>query len=658
MTATALLLGSTSGNQCDQVSSASAVTHFGELRCLSSTTANAEYYGGMRFTTVPTIANLRRAKLQLAVLNATYDDLHFTIKGHKVANSPVFATASRPKVRWTNEATTASLTFDQDAIPAGKAFEIPDGDDALVAIIAEIIGTPGYAAGNPITLLYHCSTSVNKEARLYTGTNTDLGPRLILTYGTLSSDATTWDHVSVGDSLAATMNHDGFEVASLSVFGLGTTTVGKAAAGMQSVDNPGLYGGDLLRGHETPATLERVLSDEWGATNIDMVRREHAVYGTTLAGWHAAIANTTGGLWGNPAVGSSLRARLANPTSPWQAVWLSAGWNDMHAFGGGHLLINEWSPATADAEWQDYVDDTLEPQLRDVLDHIYDDCAGDPEHLWTIIPGAPNFCVKKSNNTSVQYFPQSGSRLTNTRDTFRTLYTLTSTTAGSNAIGGFQWTWDCSDTGTGKGDGTLAYQSAIVRAAAKWQQTNHPEDIPPGQVFNPSGSWWSAALAGCGWSLPISGNFWNYGSVDRWAEGWRNVTDITVNARMRMLDAVIQRVAADYPRVLFLPALQSMGIDTTYSADPSSELAQSDPLKWVEGIHPNKDGLTDWITQPDADGTPSIVDRMAHRVPFLQRFSTDIWSSWDGDAEVPVTNDGYFDGDDLVPTYIEWGAAA
>lgn len=655
MTASALLVGSTSGNQVSQIASSGSINWFGELRCLSSDgapTPNTEHYVGIRFPTVPTMTNFRRARLQLAV-TTNYDDLHITIRGHKLANSPVFGTSTRPKVRWDTQATTASLAFDQDAIPAGKAFEIPDADDALTDIVAEILAAPGYTAGHAITLLFHCSNTLDAEARLYTGTNVDLGPRLILTYGPLSSDATAWDHVSVGDSLSATLNHDGYEVASLSIFGLGTTTVGKAAAGMQSVDNPGLYGGDLKRGYETPATLERILSDEWGDTNIDMVRREHAVYGTTLAGWYAAISNPTGGLWGNPAVGSSLRARLANPTSPWQAVWLSAGWNDMHAFGGAHLLVNEWDPEAADAEWQEHIDDTMEPQLRGVLDHIYDDCAGDPDHLWVIIPGAPNFCVKKSNAGSVQYFPQSGSRLTNTRDTFRTLYSLTAATAGSNAIGGLQWVWDCSDTTTGKGDGTLAYQSAIVRAAAAWQVANDPA-----HVYNPSSDYWSAALAGCGWSLPISGNFWNYGSVDRWAEGWRNITDITVNARMRMLDPMLERVAAGYPRVLFLPAIQSMGIDTTYSADPDSPYAQSDPLKWVEGIHPNKDGLADWLTNEDADGTPSVVDRMSHRVPFLQRFSTGIWSSWNGDAEEAITSDGYYDGEQLVPTYVDWGAAA
>ena len=655
MTASALLVGSTSSNQVTQIASSSGINWFGEMRCLSSDgspTPNTEHYVGIRFPTVPTMTNLRRARLQLAVLT-NYDDLHVTIRGHKLANSPVFGTSTRPKVRWDTQSTTASLSFSQNSIPPGKAFEIPDADDALTDIVQEILSAPGYTAGHAITLLFHCSTTVDAEARLYTGTNTDLGPRLILTYGPLSSDASEWDHVSIGDSLSATLNHDGYEVASLSIFGLGTTTVGKAAAGMQSVDNPGLYGGDLKRGYETPATLERILSDEWGATNIDMVRREHAVYGTTLAGWHAAITDTTGGLWGDVTVGSSLRARLANPTKPWQVVWLSLGPNDMHGFGGAHLLVNEWNPAAADAEWQEFIDDTLEPQLRAVLDHIYDDCAGDPDHLWTIMPGTPNFCVKKSNTTPAQFFPQSGSRLTNTRDTFRTLYSLTSATAGSNAIGGFQWTWDCSDTSTGKGDGTLAYQSAIVRAAAAWQVANDPA-----HVYNPSSDYWSAALAGCGWSLPISGNFWNYGSVDRWGEGWRNITDITVNRRFRMLDAMYAAVAADYQRVLFLPARQSMGIDTTYSADPSSPYAQPDPLKLVEGIHPNKDGLTDWLPNPDVDGTPSIVDRMERHVPFMQRFSTDIWSSWDGSTEEPVTSDGYYDGDQLVPTYIDWGAAA
>lgn len=655
MTSTALLLGSAPENQVDHIASFNGIYHFGELRAISSTTPNSEYYIGMRFTTVPSITQLRRAKLQLAVLH-NYDDLHITFKGHKVGNSPAFGHATNPRARWEANPTTASLYFSQSSIPSTKAFNIPDPDDSLLAIIEEIISLPDYAPGNPITLLGRCSNAFNAEAIIYAGSSVDLGPRLILKYGSLTTDASVWQQTDIGDSLAAYLSHDGYEIPALSVVFMGSTTVGKAAAGMQNATIGDMYGGDNFRGFETPATIERIFIDEFGDENVDMIRNEKAVAGTTLGQWYSDINNLVTGLWGDPNEPTSTRYKLTNPETPWQLIWLSAGGNDMHAFGSQNRLISEEDDnVSADAAWQAYVDD-LQVQLIGVIDEIYN--RADPDLTWIILPGYPNFCVKKSNNPNPQILPASGSRLTNAQDTFRTVYSL------QISIGGCQFLYDsigysaAGEIHNPYSDITL--QSALVRAAALWQQWNHPEEIAPGYQLNPTGAWWNYALLQVGFPLlgPLSYSTWGFGGVDRWNESWRNVTDITVNMRMRMLDSMYENVAAMYPKVLFFPSRQSMGVHSTYSADPSSEFAQSNPLDWVEGIHPNKDGLTKWLTQPDSDGTPPILDRMTHRVPFLQRFSTSIFYAWDGVSADPIKNAGYYDGVDLIPAYIEWDAAA
>lgn len=620
----------------------------------TSTIPGKNYFMGIRFLGIPSeMENFRGARMQLTPLYNYHEHYHFSIKGHLSTNSPAFWWTDRPDQRWNLESTSQVLHVNLDGLTSATAVEMPDPDGILFEMVEAMLAVPGRVEGSALSFMFRAFTDTTYDARIQPGASGLLvEPALLLRHGPLAIDAPRWQQVDLGDSWAAYLCHDGFEIGALPVIFMGSTTVGKAAAGMQYSSAISFYGGDSFRGYETPATIERIFIDELGEDTFDMNRKEFAVAGSTMGQWQADTHDPSSGRWGPPEGGGSLRWVLANPDQNWQLVWVSAGGNDFHGVGGQTRLNDVYDQLAVDAQWDDAVE-ILRPLLFEIIDEIY--AYADELHTWIVLPGYGNFCVKRSNQAGQIILPNSGSYGSYGNDIFRAVYSL------NISIGGCQFLWDSIGySAIGEIHNpveTLVNQSALVRAASVWQAANHPEESIPGYAFNPSGAWWNYALTQVGFPLPLGPlqyQGWNFAGVDRWLESYRNVHDISVNQRFRMLDDIYRDVASSYPRVIFLPSPQSMGIDTTFSVNPASEFAQSHPDKWVEGIHPNKDGFKDWIVNDDPNGTPSIFRRLLWNIPFLQKFSTDIYKSWDGDTLSDAKMRGEYDGVEFTPAHIEW----
>lgn len=637
MTVAALHTDDAAGvNDAFQTDSSVNIT-FNQIRLKSNSASASRQWFGIRFPTTPvglTAANLVQAQLQLTGNNNTNNDLNGEVYGHKVSSSAAFNNGAGNNIS-SRTRTTAHFPMVSIDQPAFKSFPVPDAGN-LVTVLQEIMSVSGWTGGNPLTLIFSPNTNAAYEWRGYDATNDDYKPRLLLNFGNPGDNPVYFDfYAGPADSTVAYNAHDGFDRGTLQQVLLPNCNFFHCAAGMGADSGfGGLGGGDNFRGYTPGGIYQRELLGRYG-DDIVMHRWEHAAVGSTAQQWEVGIGSGT--FWGNIATPGTLRYNLANPQSLTgnQLVAMNLGPNDLVAFGAANRLVYEEDPDQGDADWEAYVVDNIEPAVRACVDEVYT-CVPDDSKCWIMISGYPNFCVidrTRSPTTSTIIFPNGMSN-----PVFRVVW------AADGAMGDTQWNYDTIDQGIHPGpnaDGHRDYQSALIRFTIDRQQKANPADCPevdgtagkhgPTEYNPAAGSFDTAKLNVNFPSLgPLSYTTWSYSyghasqggavSTSGWHYGLRNITDITVNRRMALLDEMNRRIAADYPRVIFADARHLMPVDTTNSADPSSDYAQSDQSYWVEGIHLNDTGATLWL---NADG--GVLDQLVRRVPFLQQFD-DRWT--------------------------------
>ena len=607
----------------------------------SDATRTAAFMRFPKTPTDPTIkTSLRSARLifPLSSGNAT-DDAHFGVKGWKVAAGGGRLTlagtsTAKPSYYYLNQGTTATLRVDlPDANTAanGKPYALPDTGGNLLAIIQEIMGQGSWNPGDAITLLFLADNTApfsGTDFRISAAIN-DITtyPALVLEWGAPTPpdpQKPEYDQLLAGDSGCAYHDQPGGEKDFTFPVFMPNVIFKKAPLG-ESGDNAlagSIYGGDRIRGLSANGMLYDIIKEKYGAS-INPIQQGFAIADTTAQAWANDVSNATGGMWGAAANVNSLRYRLAHPVSnsSKQIIKLSLGANDMLFWGksdtgsGGLLLYHDnvsyWT-STWLPQWQAKVTQ-IQGWIDTCINHILS-LVPDTSKVWIWLPGywpLGNHSINRG--TSTVAFANGNSQQ----------YQRQIHAAQGAGIGYAQYAYDGGAQTTHTDfSGPLAQQSAAVQFAADYQQKNYPADAPGGvgsESYNPGAASWGFCLGGINFPAlgPLSNSTWNYtvGSggtavtKSGWEVGLRNVTDVTINRVMRLLDPAFAALDTAYSQVVYTPAWDVLP-NSPYSADPTSTYAAADPTYSPEGIHLSKIGVRAWYT---AEGGP--VDQMTAAIP-------------------------------------------
>lgn len=607
-----------------------------ELRMVSSAvndssgpTGTGRTWAGIRFPVTPAGLNkdtLRSVYFQILMFH-NFAQFKMRIYGHKVANSAPFTqtTTGIPKYRAQNEHTTAYVDIQIDGdIQTPIVMPYPD---KFYDIFHEIMSVPGWTEGNPITLLFQPFDDIEHEARLgmsggtnglYTQSSCFVG------YGPTGDDPITMDLYILGDSWAAFYGQSGFRAPDVSFPLFPNVTFHRPPAGLsngQQLVGANLFGaGDMVRGYTPNGLIQDAIEDYYGGDdNVIITRHQHAAGGTRLLVWAAQASNHDGGMWGSINNPGTLRYNLAHPTafSGYQIVWISLGGNDVLEWGGkqvGALLTSPWdNDEYAKSNWQ-ILTDQMVPAMQDIVDEVFR-CVPDPDKCWIVLPGYANFCIRSADQNvgSPVVFANS-----NAQDVFCQVHSI----QGYNWCAA-QWQWDTMDSPV-QGQPLhppydLASQSALVQFTGDYQKRVYPNDVPDPLQFNINANSFPISQYQVNFPFPqgpLAISAWNYRGRSGWREGMKNIHDVTANARMKdSVVAALQTAADNNKNVVYLDCWRALPVDTVLSHDPASEHAQSPASLWVEGVHLNDIGATQWLNAPTGP-----IAKMDAAVGFLPGF--------------------------------------
>lgn len=548
---------------------------------------------------------------------SNFTGARFTLAAHKVAAPPALKTTAGPGTDDINTRLSAQTTSNISIDMGDTSVSLMSFD--VTAIVQEIVDQASWASGNNLVFLITAASNVNLVSKFAgnTATSQSRRPELYVEYGDVGTDPVAFDLVSVGDSHAVCATHSGYAVQNVSLSTTGWTgTIAETYAGMvddTSFGGTTLFGaGDQKRGYYPGGLLQKVLAAKYGDDGVLLHSGEFALGGTTLATWYSDLSKTDGtGLWD-----TALNDRLATPQAAKQLVWLSLMGNDIiNAAGsaGSTKLI------TPRGSMWDTLRSTMVTQLTACIQHILDIWDANSVDGCIVLPAYHNFTVFGNDPAWYHYIPDVGSQ------------PIERFVWGTSGFGFYAQTdYDCV-TSSVRG-GTKDDQSTYIRLAAERQISVYGAwDTSNSIQWNTCLSW--AATTALGdpnnggsrtWVRSPGGGF--PASQDGWRDGFRNITDVTVNTYMvGETQAVIEAAIAANPswaeRVVPIFEPQANGVDLGRSADPASVYAQADWDDWVgqtDGIHGTSAFFEGWLT--------AIADRMDSEVWFMPGFG----GSWPG----------------------------
>lgn len=667
----------------------------GFFSMVSTDVASTRRWIAMRFPSTPldlTPDNLRQVRLEICGNNNNYNDAMGTLYGHLHPNSGPLASnafgdpnkdiVARPR-------TTAHIKWNGVDTAPYYAFVFPEGPgpDTLFDIIHEIISLPTFTPGNPITLI------VKPDEVLplyrwegYGGAAKENQPILTLNYGDSSSDPVNIDLYGVGDSTIAYTFNSGFDRGSLQLPLLPNINFYHAAAGMGPDQGyNALNSGDRVRGYCDGGIYSRELDRRYG-DELLMYVHQHAIADTLAAQWVYALQDPGEYFWGDINQVGTLRYNLANPKTDNQVVIFNLGPNDVIGYGANHFVHGHGAldPEVNHAQWADAVQNIIQPNVETVTEEIYrcvEEGGNDPTNCWIFITGYPNHCVidKVMTNPNGTTFLPTGM----SNQIFRAIWCMGD--GNHNQLGFLQYAYDTGipPTLSGNHDRSLHpdpfggyhrdYQSSLIFFAIDRQQKAAPNDCPENDG-DPAHKWgpneynpaagppnysWDAAILNVNFPTLsfLSYTPWTYNwgnpsvggsrSMSGWYYGYRNVTDITINRKMALLDEMNQRIADAHPQIAFANCRNKMEVDTWASADPTSRFAQPRAENFVEGVHLNDTGTTRWLNWPGG-----ILDTLVRTIPVMQRLESPFEHVEEG-ATVGVTLQGEWNGTDVDFAYFD-----
>ena len=594
-----------------------------EVDTRSNSSSSIRKNGAFAFIScpLPQGVNIRSATLRwywnLTGSNVT--GARFTLRAHKVAAPPALKTTAGSGTNDINTRLSARTTESISVDFAGKPSVSLTSYD-VTAMVQEVVDQASWASGNNLVFIIESASTVSYVSKFWGAENTNesLHPELYVEYGDVGSDPVVFDLVSVGDSHAVCATHSGYAVQNVSLATTGWTgTIAETYAGMVDDSTFGgttLFGaGDQKRGYYPGGLLQKVLATKYGDDGVILTRGEYALGGTTLATWAADAPKTDGtGMWD----GSGLNDRLATPSSSKQLVWLSLMGNDIRDAAGSAGSTKLISPRGS--MW-DTLRATMQTNLETCIDHILGIWDDNNVDGCIVLPAYHNFTVFGNDPAWYHYIPDTGSQ------------PIERFVWGTSGFGFYAQTdYDCV-TSSVRG-GTKDDQSTYIRLAAErqisvygaWNTSNSTQwntvlswaaTTPLGDPNNGGSRTWVRSPGG---GFPAS--------QDGWRDGFRNITDVTVNTYMvGETQAVIEAAIAANPswaeRVVPIFEPQANGVDTTRSADSSSIYAQADWDDWVgqtDGIHGTSAFFEGWLT--------AIADRMDSEVWFMPGYG----GTWPG----------------------------
>lgn len=701
--------GGGSSNYATQTENNSGVL-LGATSLKAAAAVGSRVWFGLRFPVAPTdltAANLRQVRLQMTGNNNTNSNARGSLWGHRHAASAAFANTDGSGITLHNRNITGRVrtaaSVHWEAVPQAPylPFTFPgeSGPQTLYDILHEILSMPGRLPGASITLIMQPdSTDPVHQWDAYVPNSTAneiFKPELIINYGDTSTDPVELDIYSVGDSTMAYSFNSGKDRGDVVHPLFRNINFHHCAAGMApDPDNDYLglaAGGDKVRGYCPGGIYSRELDLRYGEELL-MYTHDHAVADSLAEQWEAniPILDGTSRFWGDINQPGSLRYNLANPQSENQVVMFNIGPNDVMKYGANHFIVGhgQLDPETNQAEWEAHVESFIQPLVEHMIDEIYR-CVvaggNDPRRCWVFITGYVNHCVidkVMANPNTTTFLPDGTSN-----QYFRAMWC---TGDGiHNFLGFFQYTWDVGLPQAMSANFTDArhldpnggahrdWQSSFVRFAIDRQQKiagNIAGALPENdgdpahkwgpEEYNPGHPTWSStggssAIATINFPFAswLSYTPWvyNYGNPSQggavntsgWYYGYRNVTDITINQKMGILDVMNRRIAAKYDHVAFADCRNKMSVDTVCSDDPTSPWAEPPWDRFVEGVHLNDTGTTEWINWPGG-----VLDTLVATIPVMQRLAARIEYLEPGEA-VPVYLQGEWNGTSVTFAYFD-----
>lgn len=549
---------------------------------------------GIKFSglTIPQGTPIRAAYLRLNAGYAGTTGINCLIRVENADEAADYA-ASGPGPNDVNSRTllSGSIAWLQTSAPIDEPKTLPFD---LTPLVQQVVDRPGWnpSGTNGIIniILQGQASGGSYTSRHYTrfASFTDNRPQLIVEWGPADPAAVEFDLITLGDSWTAFAGHSGFVRPTTPVPLFTGCSYSKLPAGAAG-DSYNFYGigADFKRGFTNKGVVQDKFEEYFSELNIKVKRNEFAIGGSTAASW--AVPTYSGWTYGPS--GKTANDVISSPPTGNALIFMSLGGNDLvnlSKSGGGKI----------------YPEDTA--NWNAMFNQVQSDITSVLNNIFTLNPGA-----------YVIFMSYTRMRLIDANPSAWVIY------PNSNSLNFNQVIWGVPGFGFA---GQAAYdmqlgvptsngsyplnthdESTHWRFTAYRQQYSYGIGPPPNQAHY---SWSLAAadtnpnfLAQVTWFWP---DYPSGAVIDGWKDSFRNITDLRINPYWYELLLRQQAACSSFPNVIFVNAWDAIGVDTVYTADPSSLYAQSPNDYWSDWLHLDKDGYGLWALKGIETAAPSI----------------------------------------------------